>query len=191
MHYPKVNLGNRVPNSDTDIAWAEGVMSDGRPFYMEIWLGPYITCLTCYISAIAIENVSPTDIKNLFVSDGLLTFNDEKYHSEFGQDGQNIKVEKFIDESKNEMLAINSLIGDEDGTYVYVLAPKKKFIFPSIVQDPFLYSNEGKTHETANYYLLLCEEPLKKDDNYQIYQPYFVNNTEKTIEFTAVQLTFE
>ena len=182
IKYPKMDRRYFLPNRHEDSAWGEGIFKDGRPFRVELWFQMGCTYLSYYISTIGIENASTAYLREMLISEGLINFNDQKFREGFGHDGLNLGAKKFVDDSNNEMWSLTVIVGDEDGTYVQDHFPLQKYKFPSKEADPFLYTNEGKNIDTAEYFIAICEKALEDKNNYYIYQSYFINNTLNTID---------
>ena len=78
--YPKpdrsdytVNTSNTDQDEVLDIGWAEGVLSDTRPFRAEAWADSGITMVTFFLSTLGLENATQAQIMALLETDGLVT----------------------------------------------------------------------------------------------------------------------
>jgi hypothetical protein len=114
--YPKPDRSTRKPNfSKTpendalDLAWQEGILTDGRAYRAEHWCQDQFSVLTFFISTIGLENSTKDDFKRLLVSENLINF----------KPGPNyLEARKIIDDSGNEMWSINVVVGDDENTFV-------------------------------------------------------------------------
>ena len=64
MNYAKPDRSNFTPNfrktpenPDLDIGWAEGSLSDGRPYRLECWAADQITNITVFVSRLGLEHL--------------------------------------------------------------------------------------------------------------------------------------
>ena len=102
---------NRVKtdlNDTLDIGWAEGVMSDGRPWRAEAWCQDQVTFLTFFFSSAGLENAADPDLAALLTREGLLRFVDDE---------GGVKGIRRPDDVGQDVWEVGVLIGDED---VYV-----------------------------------------------------------------------
>ena len=163
IKYPKIDRSDFIPEWHRDAGYGEGTLKDGRPYRAECWFEVNLTCLTCFLPTVGIENYSAEDFKKLVVSEGLISFDDENFLSS-GYSGDNVEAKKVTDASGNEMWSITVIIGDDDGTYADNLFKMKRYKFP--------YKVESKPEE---YIIGLCEEDTH-------YFAYFINNSSEPIE---------
>ena len=163
-HYPKIDRSNLIPEKHRDGGYGEGTLKDGRPFRMEYWFEVNVSHLSYYMPTIGIEDCSPEDLKEILISEGLVSFNDEKFLSE-GFSGINASSNKITDASGNELWEIVVILQDEDGNYVKPHVPLKEYSFPYKV-------GVG----SDKYMVGLCKEGI-------YYIPYFINNSDEPIDF--------
>ena len=70
--YPKVDR-SKIDFSDSDeinIGYAEGILSDGRPYRLECWAVDQITNLTIFISSIGINHYSSANVLDYLEAEG-------------------------------------------------------------------------------------------------------------------------
>lgn len=113
--YPKPDRTNVTPNFQKteendalDIGWAEGTLSDGRPYRLECWSQDQVTCATVFVSRIGLESLDNESAGELLVREGLARFLGPKRF---------VTVMPFADHKGNEMHSINIVIGDDETTY--------------------------------------------------------------------------
>lgn len=115
----KPNFEKTLENDTLDIAWNEGVLSDGRPFRVECWAGDQVTHLTYSFSIQGLKEKSKEDFIKFIGKGRLLEFiSDKKFL------GANI----WKDASGNEMWSVNVVVGDEDQVYVEDYVPLKRYL---------------------------------------------------------------
>ena len=162
-HYPAIDRSNIIPEKHREYGYGEGTLKDGRPFRVEGWFELNVTYLSYYLPTIGIEDHSSENLKEILVSEGLVSFDDEKFLSS-GFSSINVSPNKITDASGSELWEIVVIVGDEDGTYVKSHVPLKKYTFP--------YKTGLNSDE---YFIGLCEEGI-------YYVPYFINNSNRPIE---------
>ena len=104
MSYPIINRDGVDFTSDTELCnlgYAEGELSDGRPYRIESFLTYGVEALTIFISIQDLEEKSMNDIKKLLVKEGLIEIIED-----------NILMDKVIDENEEEFISINVPIND-------------------------------------------------------------------------------
>jgi hypothetical protein len=113
--YPKPDRSNIIPNfvktpenDALDLGWAEGVLSDGRPFRAECWAQDQITMLTLFFSVMDLENHTDQMFKDMLVKENLI---------EFVGDKAILQATTIKDIVGNDMWSVNIVIGTEDGLY--------------------------------------------------------------------------
>ncbi len=118
------------PNFDPDeknIGYAEGILSDGRPYRLECWAVDQVTCLTIFVSTIDIEELSSDQVMEYLEEEGLFKrITDELMGTAL----------KFLDKQGNEFWSTNVVIGDDEETYTtstIILKPFDKS--PSVGQN--------------------------------------------------------
>jgi hypothetical protein len=114
--YPKPDRSDFTPNfnktEDNDVldfGWAEGVLSDGRPYRLECWCQDQVTSETFFISSVGLEDLDEAGVVALLEREKLVHFTSTKRY---------VGVKPFRDASGNALLSINIVVGDEDGTFV-------------------------------------------------------------------------
>ena len=105
------NLRKTAANEVLDVGWAEGHLSDGRPFRVECWALNQTTNLTIFWSTSGIDHLNSDDLKDLLVREGLLTFKGQRRIG---------TGKKWIDPSGNEMYSFNVVVGDDEETFVEI-----------------------------------------------------------------------
>ncbi len=164
--YPKYDIGNFLPSPGEDWFWGEGTLSDGRPYHAEVWFQTQITYLDLHMSSIDIEDYSAKQLKELLISEGVVTYNDDLYHQS-GFNGENLQAEIEEDASGNPMWKLTITIGDEDGTFVTTLFKGNRYDFFDLLK-------EAPTTEDS---LLAIRE-----DKDRLYSCILVNNTDYPID---------
>lgn len=112
--YPRPDRSKRKPNfsrelgSVIDLAWGEGLLSDGRPFRAEAWCEDQMTFITYFFSTRGLEDKDRHDLAGYLVREGLVEFKGEKKY---------ISAGKIRDYSGHEMWSVTIIIGDEDETF--------------------------------------------------------------------------
>ena len=114
--FPKPDRSDFAPNFEKtaendvlDLGWAEGQLSDGRPFRVESWCQDQMTMLTYFMSTKGLKHADDEFFRGLLVSEGLICF------TESGQ--RHVSASKIKDASGNKMWSVNVVIGDEEETY--------------------------------------------------------------------------
>ena len=106
MSYPLINRDGIDFTSDSEVCnlgYAEGELSDGRPYRMESFYSYGIETLTIFISIEGLEEKSMNDIKKMIVKEGLVDIMRD-----------NVLIDETTDEDENEFLAINIPLVDHD-----------------------------------------------------------------------------
>jgi len=110
--YPKPDRSGMTPNftksADNDaieIGWAEGVLSDGRPYRAECWAQDQVTSLTFFVSAQSLESATAESLADMLEREGLVRFVSNQHF---------VAVRTFIDSAGNQLLSINIVIGDDE-----------------------------------------------------------------------------
>ena len=80
--YPMINRDDfdRDNSGSTEIGWAEGVLSDNRPYRLECWAEDHITSITIFISAIDIEDWSSEQVMGYLEAEGLYSKTNMPFH---------------------------------------------------------------------------------------------------------------
>ena len=115
---------NRVKDEDgvIDVGWNEGVMSDGRPFRIEMWAHDGVSMLTAFFSAFDFADLNDEKIAALILAEAFVTF----------REGARQYIEKMLrdDPSGNLMWSASVVVGDEDLTSL--AGPLPIFPHPSV-----------------------------------------------------------
>ena len=170
--YPKIDRSNLAPEKHRDGGYSEGILKDGRPFRVECWWELNVSYLSYYLPTVGIKDHSPEDLKELLISKGLVSFDDEKFLSE-GFSGINASSKKINDASDNELWEIVVILQDEDGNYVKPHTELKEYTFSYEV---------GLGAD--KYLVALCKKGI-------YYIPYFINNSDEPIELIVEREKFE
>jgi hypothetical protein len=105
----KPNFSKTPENEAIDIAWQEGVLSDGRPYRAEYWCQDQISMVTFFLSAIGLENATNEDFNRLLETENLNKFKPGRSY---------VEARRFTDPSGNALWSINVMVGDDENTYV-------------------------------------------------------------------------
>ena len=97
-------------NGVIDVGWNEGLMSDGRPFRMEMWAEEGVSMLTVFFSATDLPDLDDEQMAALVLAEGFVTF----------REGADHYIDKMLrtDPAGNAVWSANIVVGDEDQTYV-------------------------------------------------------------------------
>ena len=99
---------SKAEDDDLDIGWADGVLSDGRPYRAESWAADQISLLTFFFSTSQIETYTDAQFIKLLADEGLIEFSsDERY----------VAGEIVEDASGNQMWSVNVVIADENNEF--------------------------------------------------------------------------
>ncbi len=96
--YPTIDRSNIIPEEHREYGYGKGTLTNGRPFRIEGWYELNVTHLSYYLPTIGIEKHSPEDLKEILVSEGLVSFDDEKFLSS-GFSGINLSSNTITDAS--------------------------------------------------------------------------------------------
>lgn len=98
-------LPNRVKteeNPQLDIGWAEGTLSDGRPFRVEAWCEDQVTSLTVFFSRVGLESLTREEAADLLEREGLVRYLTER------RSAYPVPIE---DDAGNAMWSVNVVVG--------------------------------------------------------------------------------
>jgi hypothetical protein len=101
----KPNFSRTAENDVLDLGWAEGTLSDGRPYRAECWAQDQITMLTLFVPFKGMEHYNDEMFQALLSKEGLIEFLGEPY----------VSAAPIQDVRGNEIWSINVVIGTEDG----------------------------------------------------------------------------
>jgi hypothetical protein len=123
--YPRPDRSTFQPNfrkSDEhpalDIGWAEGTLTDGRPYRAECWAEDGVTSLTLFFSTKRWERRADADFALLLESEGLIRFTGRQRY---------VAARPFTDASGNAMWSVNVVIGDDGTTYAVDQLPLRPY----------------------------------------------------------------
>lgn len=116
MNYPapdrsnqRLNFGKTAEDDTLDIGWAEGTLSDGRPYRAECWCQDQVTMLTIFFSTLGLERATDADLEQLLVREKLVSF---KVGNRF------VRGARFVDPSSHELWSVNVVVGDDEDTFI-------------------------------------------------------------------------
>lgn len=119
MKYPSIVRDTIDFTSDTEvcnIGYAEGNLSDERPYRLEVWSSYGITNTTIFISIVDLEEKTEDEIKELLVKEGLIDIIKD-----------DIYITEVEDSEDNTFLSINMPTEDADGVLNKYLVTLKDF----------------------------------------------------------------
>ena len=104
------NRRKTADNDTVDIGWAEGVLSDGRPYRLECWAQDQVTHLQMFFSRRGLEHLDRAGIQDLLEREHLVRFAslDKRYAS----------GKPWRDPKGQDIWSIAVVVGDEDETYL-------------------------------------------------------------------------
>ena len=113
-HYPKPdrstfqpNLEKTPENDALDIGWAEGILSDGRPFRMEYWCQDQCSIATFFFSTTGLNFTSQAKVRDFLAREGLV-----RYRTSAG----NATGGRVTDDAGNKMWSWTVLFAADDDT---------------------------------------------------------------------------
>jgi hypothetical protein len=107
-----VNRVKTAENDQIDIGWNEGVLSDGRPYRIELWAQDQLTNVTVFLSTEGIETYSNEQFMKLLDRENIVSWYPAAWKSAYALPLQ--------DASGNPMWSINFVIGAEAETFAEV-----------------------------------------------------------------------
>jgi len=116
MDYPKIERDAVDFSSDTEvcnIGFSEGVLSDGRPYRIEVWSAFEIETATIFLSTKDIEDKDVKYLKKLIQDNKIIDLSDDR-----------LDVTRTVDYMENEFYSINIPLvdhGDEINTLLVKL----------------------------------------------------------------------
>jgi hypothetical protein len=100
-----------------DIGWCDGVLSDGRPFRVEMWAQDGVDMLTIFFSTAGLDQCDDDALQQLVAREELVSFADgPRYCS----------ARKFVDKAGSELWSVNIVVGADQQTFLTGSVP----IFP-------------------------------------------------------------
>ena len=113
--YPKPDRSNFTPNFQKtgendviDIGWTEGVLSDGRPFRLEMWAQDQMTMLTFFFSTLQLS-LSEKAWADLLEREELIRFTYEL---------RSVGLRQLSDAGGKPIWSATVVVGNEDDTFV-------------------------------------------------------------------------
>jgi len=123
--YPKPDRSGHPPNfrktdenPSPDIGWAEGVLSDGRPYRAECWAEDGITMLAFFLSARGLEACGEAELAGLLARERLVVFKEPR---------RELGVMRFRDSAGNDLWSINVGVGSGDETFIGESVPVQPY----------------------------------------------------------------
>ncbi|MGH7647741.1 MAG: hypothetical protein ACREND_06460 [Gemmatimonadaceae bacterium] len=110
-----MNRVKTAENDQIDIGWNEGVLSDGRPYRIELWAQDQITSVTVFLSTEGIETYSNHQFFELLEKEHIVWWTPGAKKSAYAL--------PLDDASGNPMWSINVVIGADDGPPVADAVP--------------------------------------------------------------------
>lgn len=107
--FPTPDRSDYIPGSGAqdgihDLGWAEGALSDGRPFRAECWTQDQITMLTFFFSVLECPIATNEEAAALLEREHLVVFLAARY----------VQIGRVTDASGNDLWSVNVVMGDED-----------------------------------------------------------------------------
>ena len=117
MHamYPKPDRSDFRPrfvkddDGVLDIGWAEGTLSDGRPYRLEYWAQDQVTCLTIFVAFAGLDLADRERVALFLEQEGLVTFRGRQRYA---------SARQMRDASGQEVWSINVVVGDTEHNFV-------------------------------------------------------------------------
>ena len=118
MKYPQIVRDTIDFTSDTEvcnIGYAEGTLSDERPYRLEVWSSYGITNTTIFISILGLEEKNEEEIKELLVKEGLIEIiKDDIYITEVEDTEDNTFISINMPTEENEEVLNKYLVEIKD-----------------------------------------------------------------------------
>lgn len=121
MEYPSIIRDTIDFVSDTEvcnIGFSEGILSDSRPYRLEVWESYNIKNVTIFISIKGFEESSEEEIKNYLVKEGIIEIKED-----------DIYITEVEDSNEEIFLSVNMPIQDHDRELNKYLVKIKPFEF--------------------------------------------------------------
>ena len=117
--YPLINRVNidRDNTDVTEIGWAEGILSDERPYRLECWAENQTTCMTIFISALGIETWSSDQVMQYLLTEKLYSTTENPFYGS----AQTYSYDNDL------WWSANIVIGDDDKLYCDSTIPLKSY----------------------------------------------------------------
>lgn len=101
-----------------DIGWAEGTMSDGRPYRVECWAQGQTTFLTFFFSVVGLERSDESAIAGQLAREGLLVFAAGK---------SPMALRRHTDPAGHDLWSATFTVGTEDELFVSASVPLRSY----------------------------------------------------------------
>lgn len=103
------NFSKTSDNDVLDIGWAEGVLSDLRPWWLECWAQDRVTCLTIFVARAGLDLGDDPSVARFLEREGLLRFTGKERYA---------TAAAVTDQAGHAMWSINVVVGDDDNVFV-------------------------------------------------------------------------
>ena len=119
LEYPLINRRNidRDNTDVTEIGWAEGILSDERPYWLECWAENQTTCMTIFISALGIETWSSDQVMQYLLTEKLYSRTENPFYGS----AQTYSYDNDL------WWSANIVIGNDDNLYCDSTIPLKSY----------------------------------------------------------------
>ena len=101
----KPNFAKSAQNDQIDIGWAEGTLSDGRRYRLELWAQNQLTCVTVFMASQGLAAATSQDLLDLVAAERVVWWRPGVRPS--------AGVSPFNDSAGQAMWSINIVIGDD------------------------------------------------------------------------------
>ena len=117
--YPLINRRNigRDNTDVTEIGWAEGILSDERPYRLECWAENQTTYITIFISALGIETWLSDQVMRYLLTEKLYSKTENPFYG-------SARTYSF---SNHLWWSANFVVGDDDNLYCDSKIPLKSY----------------------------------------------------------------
>ena len=117
--YPLINRGeiDRDISDVVEIGWAEGILSDERPYRLECWAENHVTCITIFITANGIETWSSDQVMQYLLTEKLYSKTEHPFYGSA----------QIYSYDNHLWWSANIVIGDDDNLYCDSTIPLKSY----------------------------------------------------------------
>jgi hypothetical protein len=112
------NFVKSEENDVVDIGWAQGLLSDGRPFVAECWAQDQITAMTFFFDATGLDLSSPDLCETLLEREGLAKFDPGPAY---------VSAQTMTDEAGTVVWSVNMVVGDADSLFATSAVPLRSW----------------------------------------------------------------
>ncbi|WP_353268077.1 hypothetical protein [Gemmatimonas sp.] len=123
MSYPQVDRSDLVPNFDgragddvVDVGWAEGQLTEGRPYRLECWSLAGTTGVTVLMADEGLEASGLLEVNALLEASGVIT----------NLAPQELTLHRFVDPSGTSCLSVSYVTANEDDEFFAEAHPPLK-----------------------------------------------------------------